>query len=87
MLQSLGGTAACFAGGVGMGLALLRYFEQSEALQWTTSSPPAGGLLGGVLAVSAVSALVESLPAPGAGGDNITVPLAALLTSWSLWGS
>lgn len=81
-MQTVAGSVACASGGALLALPLLHHFVRSSA---TTLS--GGSHVLGVLACAVVAALVESLPLPVEGGDNVTVPLAAILASKLMLGA
>jgi dolichol kinase len=75
---------ACALGGATFSHLLVSHFVRVGAFAlWA----PGGGVLARVAACAAVGALVESLPLPLEGGDNVTVPAAAALASLLLFGA
>lgn len=79
--KSLAGSAACWFGGWAMGFLLIKYFAASSSvlvnsaawLSWQSR-------LNRKLAVCALlGAVVESMPLPGEGVDNIVVPISTLV--------
>ena len=79
----MAGSVACAVGGAAFALPLLQYFVRAGAF----ALAPAQGVALRVVACAVVAALVESLPLPVEGADNVTVPLAAALASTVLFGA
>lgn len=78
--KSWAGSGAMFLGGLGMSLALLWYFS---ALGYLTLD--GGPTVAAVVLISAVAAVIESLPANKVVDDNISVPgVAAVLGTMML---
>lgn len=87
--KSVAGSLACFVGATVLGMAMLGHFINCNGLlvpQKVTASV-SSHLLQNVALCSLVGTIVESLPLPIEGGDNLTVPISVLLASRAILGA
>jgi phytol kinase len=73
--KSVAGSLACFVGATVLGIAMLGQFNGPIVL------------LQKVALCSLIGTLVESIPLPYEGGDNVTVPLSVILASRAILGA
>ncbi|KAH7619680.1 hypothetical protein Ndes2526B_g06661 [Nannochloris sp. 'desiccata'] len=87
--KSIAGSLACFVGATVLGTAMLGHFINCNGL---LVSPKVGASLSShmwqkVALCALLGTLVESLPLPIDGGDNVTVPISVLLASRAILGA
>jgi dolichol kinase len=88
--KSVAGSVACFVGSAVLGTVLLNHFISSSnglLISQKLAASLSVDLLPKVALCSVIATLVESLPLPYEGGDNITVPISALIASRAILGA
>lgn len=87
--KSVAGSLACFVGATVLGTAMLGHFINCNGLlvSQTVISSLSTNLVPKVALCSLIGTVVESLPLPYEGGDNVTVPFAVLLASRAILGA
>ena len=88
--KSVAGSLACFVGGSALGIVMVGYFLRANALilpAGVSATAFATNLVPKIAACSLIGAIIESLPLPIEGGDNVTLPVAVLLASHALLGA
>lgn len=88
--KTVAGSFACFVGGTLFGTAMVGHFLTANAFILPPGITAAGlgtALVSKVAACALIGAIVESLPLSIEGGDNLTVPVAALIASRAILGT